>query len=87
MNKTVKQLYEVKAKLEKELGYTNTIHHLTVLVEALENELPLEFEAWVADYVAYDPEYVGEEGLMRAYEDEDINEAYNKYVVEKFRGL
>lgn len=84
MNNAIDKLFIVIRKLERELGYTSDIHNLQNIGNELINELPLTFEKWVANEVSCDPEYVGEDGLMRALESEDFMEAYKEYLYEQF---
>lgn len=87
MNKNIKQLYKLIAKLEKELGYTTDIHNLTVIANDLERESIIPFSDWLADRVSDSEEFIGEAGLMEAYEDEELQREYDDYVIEKAREL
>lgn len=44
----------------------------------------LPFNEWVDLQYSDDPEFLGEEGLIRAYEDEELNKLYREYLYDKF---
>lgn len=71
-------LKELKEQLDLQQGNVMEIN-IKPIKQLPENKL-MTYEDWITQYVAEDPEYVGEDGHMRALESEELMDAYQIYL-------